>query len=88
MGRTIGGLNRREVGHGMLAEKALFPSLSLQLLSDRAGADRTTSSFNEDVIATIREEEQHSVAQDSSLPVFPYSIRAESMITESCGSSR
>jgi polyribonucleotide nucleotidyltransferase len=43
-------VNRREVGHGNLAERALLPCLP---------------------------------ATD----VFPYSIRAESLITESCGSS-
>jgi polyribonucleotide nucleotidyltransferase len=43
-------VNRREVGHGNLAERALTPSIPT----------------NE---------------------VFPYSIRAESLITESCGSS-
>jgi polyribonucleotide nucleotidyltransferase len=47
----VGIVNRREVGHGNLAERALIPSLPN--------------------------------------PVdFPYSIRAESLITESCGSSR
>eukprot|EP01038_Epipyxis_sp_PR26KG_P009558 gene9558-12871_t len=46
----VGGINRREVGHGNLAERALLPCLP-----------------------------------DSD--VFPYSIRAESLITESCGSS-
>ena len=47
----VGGVNRREVGHGNLAERALIPCIP-------------------DVSA------------------FPYSIRAESLITESCGSSR
>lgn len=47
----VGGLSRREVGHGNLAERALAPA--------------------------IPNEED-----------FPYSIRAESLITESCGSSR
>ena len=46
----VGGINRREVGHGNLAERALLPAIP-----------------------------------DSA--VFPYSIRAESLITESCGSS-
>lgn len=46
----VGGVNRREVGHGNLAERALLPALP----------DETD---------------------------FPYSIRAESLITESCGSS-
>eukprot|EP00597_Dinobryon_sp_UTEXLB2267_P006313 CAMPEP_0170079124 /NCGR_PEP_ID=MMETSP0019_2-20121128/15589_1 /TAXON_ID=98059 /ORGANISM="Dinobryon sp., Strain UTEXLB2267" /LENGTH=821 /DNA_ID=CAMNT_0010292435 /DNA_START=140 /DNA_END=2602 /DNA_ORIENTATION=+ len=46
----VGGVNRREVGHGNLAERALLPSLPPG-------------------------------------DVFPYSIRAESLITESCGSS-
>lgn len=46
----VGGVNRREVGHGNLAERALFPAIP----------DAET---------------------------FPYSIRAESLITESCGSS-
>ena len=47
----VGGISRREVGHGNLAERALIPSLP-----------------------------------DSN--DFPYSMRAESLITESCGSSR
>eukprot|EP01041_Mallomonas_annulata_P004249 gene4249-8446_t len=46
----VGGINRREVGHGNLAERALLPAIP----------DAT---------------------------IFPYSIRAESLITESCGSS-
>lgn len=46
----VGGVNRREVGHGNLAERALM--------------------------ACLPEPEE-----------FPYSIRAESLITESCGSS-
>lgn len=46
----VGGVNRREVGHGNLAERALMPC-----------------------IPTAEK--------------FPYSIRAESLITESCGSS-
>lgn len=46
----VGGVNRREVGHGNLAERAL--------------------------LACIPGEKE-----------FPYSIRAESLITESCGSS-
>eukprot|EP00596_Hydrurales_sp_CCMP1899_P003549 CAMPEP_0119046454 /NCGR_PEP_ID=MMETSP1177-20130426/46662_1 /TAXON_ID=2985 /ORGANISM="Ochromonas sp, Strain CCMP1899" /LENGTH=812 /DNA_ID=CAMNT_0007019621 /DNA_START=307 /DNA_END=2745 /DNA_ORIENTATION=+ len=46
----VGGVNRREVGHGNLAERALIPCIP-------------------------------DVAD------FPYSIRAESLITESCGSS-
>lgn len=46
----VGGVNRREVGHGNLAERALSPAIP-------------------DAID------------------FPYSIRAESLITESCGSS-
>lgn len=47
----VGGVNRREVGHGNLAERALLPAIPS--------------------------------------PVdFPYSVRAESLITESCGSSR
>jgi polyribonucleotide nucleotidyltransferase len=46
----VGGVNRREVGHGNLAERALLPAIPEQ-------------------------------------EVFPYSIRAESLITESCGSS-
>ena len=50
MGR-VGGVNRREVGHGNLAERALIPCIP-----------------------------------DAS--AFPYTIRAESLITESCGSSR
>ena len=46
----VGVVNRREVGHGNLAERAL--------------------------LRTIPPSDQ-----------FPYSIRAESLITESCGSS-
>lgn len=46
----VGGVGRREVGHGNLAERALLPAIP-------------------------------------SLLEFPYSIRAESLITESCGSS-
>lgn len=46
----VGGVNRREVGHGNLAERALIPALP-------------------------------------SSTEFPYSIRAESLITESSGSS-
>lgn len=46
----VGGINRREVGHGNLAERALEACLP-------------------------------------SAATFPYSIRAESLITESCGSS-
>ena len=46
----VGGMNRREVGHGNLAERALLPCIP---------------------------------TKDD----FPYSIRAESLITESCGSS-
>lgn len=46
----VGGISRREVGHGNLAERALLPCIP--------------TSEN-----------------------FPYSIRAESLITESCGSS-
>jgi len=46
----VGGINRREVGHGNLAERALIPAIP---------------------------------SQDD----FPYAIRAESLITESCGSS-
>lgn len=46
----VGGINRREVGHGNLAERALVACLP-------------------------------------SASDFPYSIRAESLITESCGSS-
>jgi len=46
----FGGVNRREVGHGNLAERALLPALP-----DPAS--------------------------------FPYSLRAEALITESCGSS-
>jgi len=46
----VGGVNRREVGHGNLAERALAPCIP-------------------------------------SMADFPYSIRAESLITESCGSS-
>lgn len=44
----VGGVSRREVGHGNLAERALLPAIP---------------------------------------DVFPYTIRAESLITESCGSS-
>ncbi len=47
----VGGLSRREVGHGNLAERALVPAMP-------------------------------------DYDVFPYTIRAESLITESCGSSR
>ena len=47
----VGGLSRREVGHGNLAERALSPVIP----SD---------------------------------DIFPYVIRAESLIAESCGSSR
>ncbi len=46
----VGGVNRREVGHGNLAERALIPAIP-------------------------------------SMKEFPYAIRAESLITESCGSS-
>jgi len=46
----VGGVNRREVGHGNLAERALSPAIP-------------------------------------DAEIFPYSIRAESLITESCGSS-
>lgn len=46
----VGGLGRREVGHGNLAERALLPALP-------------------------------------SVDTFPYAIRAESLITESSGSS-
>jgi polyribonucleotide nucleotidyltransferase len=46
----VGGVNRREVGHGNLAERAL-----LACMPDEKG--------------------------------FPYTVRAESLITESCGSS-
>ncbi len=46
----VGGVNRREIGHGNLAERALLPTIPDPI-------------------------------------VFPYSIRAESLITESCGSS-
>ena len=46
----VGAVNRREVGHGNLAERALAPAIP-------------------------------------SLQDFPYAIRAESLITESCGSS-
>lgn len=46
----VGGISRREVGHGNLAERALIPSIP-------------------------------------STDLFPYSMRAESLITESCGSS-
>ena len=46
----VGAVNRREVGHGNLAERALIPA-----------------------IPSMRD--------------FPYAIRAESLITESCGSS-
>ena len=47
----VGGLSRREVGHGNLAERALAACLP-------------------------------------STEDFPYSVRTESLITESCGSSR
>eukprot|EP00316_Scyphosphaera_apsteinii_P007759 CAMPEP_0119303212 /NCGR_PEP_ID=MMETSP1333-20130426/4678_1 /TAXON_ID=418940 /ORGANISM="Scyphosphaera apsteinii, Strain RCC1455" /LENGTH=829 /DNA_ID=CAMNT_0007305819 /DNA_START=135 /DNA_END=2624 /DNA_ORIENTATION=+ len=46
----VGGINRRETGHGNLAERALLPAVP----------GKST---------------------------FPYSIRAESLVTESCGSS-
>lgn len=46
----VGGINRREVGHGNLAERALLPTIP-------------------------------------NIVDFPYTIRTESLITESCGSS-
>jgi polyribonucleotide nucleotidyltransferase len=47
----VGGLSRREIGHGALAERALRPCLPPK-------------------------------------STFPYTVRAESLITESAGSSR
>ncbi len=63
-------INRREIGHGNLAERALLASINSMYNSSNIANCNITDNFNE--------------MNNNS---FPYSIRAESLITESCGSS-